>query len=173
MNARQVVILPNNKNIIAVAEQVDALTTKDVRVVPTASMPEALAALVNYDPEASAESNARAMSAAAAAIDTGEVTRAVRDTKTDAGDVSEGDWIGIVRGDGIVSIAGSVVGASTALLDHLITDGRELLTLVTGSDALQSDTDQIVAWVSEHRPDVEVEIHRGGQPLYPYLFGVE
>ena len=173
MNARQVVILPNNKNIIAVAEQVGGLTTKDVRVVPTTSMPEALAALVNYDPEASAESNARAMSAAAAAIETGEVTVAVRDTKTDAGDVSEGDWIGIVRGDGIVAIAGSVVGASTALLNHLIDDSRELLTLITGSEALQSDTDQIVAWVSEHRPDVEVEIHRGGQPLYPYLFGVE
>jgi DAK2 domain fusion protein YloV len=173
MNARQVVILPNNKNIIPVAEQIDALTTKEVRVVPTCSMPEALASLVSYDPEASAESNARAMSAAAEAVATGEVTQAVRDTNTDAGKVTEGDWIGIVRGDGIVSIAGTLVGSATQLLDHLIDDSRELLTIVTGSDATTAQTDQIAAWVAENHADVAVELHIGGQPLYPYLFGVE
>lgn len=173
MNARQVVILPNNKNIIPVAQQVDALTTKDVRVVPTCSMPEALAALFSYDPEASAESNARAMSDSAESIATGEVTQAVRDTKTDAGQVTTGDWIGLVRGDGIVSIAGTLVTASTQLLDHLIDENRELLTLITGQDAVAAQTDQIVAWVQENRPDVSVEVHAGGQPLYPYLFGVE
>jgi len=141
--------------------------------VPTASMPEALAALVTYDPEASAETNARTMSAAAASMTTGEVTRAVRDTATDAGAVTEGDWIGIVRGDGIVAIAGSVVGACTQLLDHIIDESGELLTVVTGADAAQSDTDQIIAWLGDNRPDVGVEVHRGGQPLYPYLFGVE
>ena len=173
MNARQVIILPNNKNIIPVAEQVDELTPKEVRVVPTVSMPEALAALVTYDPEASAETNARNMAAAAAAVTTGEVTQAVRDTKTDAGDVTEGDWIGIVRGDGIASIAGSLVSAATQMLGSIISDGAELLTIVTGVDATVQDTDQIVAWVGDNHPDVAVEVHRGGQPLYPYLFGVE
>ena len=173
MNARQVVILPNNKNIIPVAQQIDALTTKEIRVVPTCSMPEALASLVSYDPEASAESNARAMTAAAEAVATGEVTQAVRDTNTDAGKVTEGDWIGIVRGDGIVSIAGTLVGSATQLLSHLIDDARELLTIVTGSDATVAQTDQITAWVAENHPDVAVEVHAGGQPLYPYLFGVE
>ncbi|MFM8626808.1 MAG: DAK2 domain-containing protein [Actinomycetota bacterium] len=173
MNARQVVILPNNKNIIPVAQQIDALTTKDVRVVPTTSMPEALAALVSYDPEASAESNARSMATAAEGVATGEVTRAVRATNTDAGPVSEGDWIGLVRGDGVVAISGSVVGASTALLEQLVTPDRELLTIVTGEGAVGSDTDAIVGWLGENRADVAVEIHRGGQPLYPYLFGVE
>jgi DAK2 domain fusion protein YloV len=173
MNARQVVILPNNKNIIPVAQQIDALTTKDVRVVPTCSMPEALACLVSYDPEASAESNARNMTMAAEAVATGEVTQAVRDTQTDAGQVTEGDWIGIVRGDGIVAIAGTLASASTQLLDHLIGDSGELLTIITGSDATPAQTDQISAWVSEHRPDVAIEVHAGGQPLYPYLFGVE
>lgn len=173
MNARQVVILPNNKNIIPVAQQIDALTTKDVRVVPTCSMPEALAALVSYDPEASAESNARSMSVAAEAVATGEITQAVRDTNTDAGKVTEGDWIGLVRGDGIVSIAGTMVGSATQLLDHLIDEARELLTIVTGDGSSAAATDQITAWVTEHRPDVAVEIHVGGQPLYPYLFGVE
>ena len=173
MNAGQVIILPNNKNIIPVAKQIDELSTKDVRVVPTASMPEALAALVTYDPEASAETNARNMTAAAEAMTTGEVTQAVRDTNTDAGAVTTGDWIGIVRGDGIVAIAGTLVSASTQLLDSIIDDAGELLTIVTGSDATTAQTDQIVAWVSENRPDVAVEVHRGGQPLYPYLFGVE
>ena len=173
MNARQVIILPNNKNIIPVAKQIDALTTKDVRVVPTCSMPEALAALVNYDPEASAESNARGMTTAAESMATGEITQAVRDTNSDAGQVTEGDWIGIVRGDGIVSIAGTLVTSATQLLDHLIDDSRELLTIVTGVDATAAHTDQISAWVSENRPDVAVEVHVGGQPLYPYLFGVE
>ncbi|MEY3805440.1 MAG: hypothetical protein RIR69_252 [Actinomycetota bacterium] len=173
MNARQVVLLPNNKNIIPVAQQIDALTTKDVRVVPTCSMPEALAALVFYDPEVSAETNARSMADAAEAVATGEITQAVRDTNTDAGPVTEGDWIGIVRGDGIVAIAGTVVGAATQLLNSLIDDSRELLTIVTGEDALVSDTEQITAWVSDNRPSLAVEIHSGGQPLYPYLFGVE
>ena len=173
MNARQVVILPNNKNIIPVAQQIDALTTKDVRVVPTCSMPEALAALVSYDPEASAESNARSMSAAAEAVATGEITQAVRDTNSDAGKVTEGDWIGLVRGDGIVSIAGTMVGSATQLLDHLIDDARELLTIVTGDGSTTAAPDPITAWVTENRPDGAVEVHVGGQPLYPYLFGVE
>ena len=173
MNAGQVIILPNNKNIIPVAQQVDELSSKEVRVVPTTSMPEALAALVTYDPEASAETNARNMSAAAASMTTGEVTQAVRDTATDAGAVTTGDWIGIVRGDGIVAVAGSAVGASTQLLDHIIDDAGELLTIVTGADATPSETDQIVAWLGDNRPDVAVEVHRGGQPLYPYLFGIE
>ena len=173
MNAGQVIILPNNKNIIPVAKQIDELSTKEVRVVPTASMPEALAALVTYDPEASAETNARNMASAAEAMTTGEVTQAVRDTNTDAGAVTTGDWIGIVRGDGIVAIAGTLVSASTQLLASIIDDSGELLTVITGSDATAAQTDQIIAWVSENRPDVAVEVHRGGQPLYPYLFGVE
>ena len=173
MNARQVVILPNNKNIIPVAQQIDELSTKEVRVVPTCSMPEALAALVSYDPEASAETNARTMTAAADAVTTGEVTQAVRDTNTDAGAVTTGDWIGIVRGDGIVAIAGSVVSASTELLSHIVGEDAELLTVVTGSEATAAHTEAINAWVGENHPDVAVEVHRGGQPLYPYLFGVE
>jgi hypothetical protein len=173
VNAQQVILLPNNKNIIPVANQVDALCGKTVRVVPTTSMPEALAALVVYDPEESAEHNMKQMTAVLETVSTGEVTQAVRDTNSDAGPITAGDWIGIVRGDGIVSIAGGVVAAATALLDHLIEPGRELITVLEGTDATPALTDQIRAWVAENHPDVEFEIHRGGQPLYPYLFGVE
>ena len=172
-NAAQVVVLPNNKNIIPVAEQLDALTTKKVVVVPTRSMPEALAALVVYDPEADVESNAAEMAEAADAVSTGEVTQAVRSTNSDAGPIGEGDWIGIVRGDGIVAVSGTLDGAVVALLDHLTAPGCEIVTIVEGSDATSGHTDVIHAWLEEHRPGVQVEVHRGGQPLYPYLFGVE
>ena len=173
MNASQVVILPNNKNIIPVAQQVDALTKKDVRVVPTCSMPEALAALVFYDPESTSELNAAAMSDAAAAVATGEVTQAVRDTNSDAGAVKAGDWIGLVRGDGLVAIGGTMVAASCSLLDKLVTPGRELMTIITGDLATARATEEIVAYVADNFDGVEVEVHAGGQPLYPYLFGVE
>jgi fatty acid kinase len=173
VNADQVVVLPNNKNIIPVAEQLDDLTTKTVRVVPTTSMPAALAALVVYDPEADADVNFEEMTEGALSVATGEITQAVRDTNSDVGAITAGDWIGLVRGDGIVSVSGSLDGAACALLDHLITPGREIVTVITGRDANAGHTDALLAWLVEHRPDVQVEVHRGGQPLYPYLFGVE
>jgi DAK2 domain fusion protein YloV len=173
VNADHVVVLPNNKNIIPVAEQLDALTAKTVRVVPTTSMPAALAALVVYDPEADAEVNLEEMTEGAESVATGEITQAVRDTKSDVGTITAGDWIGVVRGDGIVAVSGSLDGAACALLEHLITPGREIVTVITGSGANNGHTDALLAWIHEHRPDVQVEVHRGGQPLYPYLFGVE
>jgi hypothetical protein len=173
MNSQQVIILPNNKNIIAVANQVNALTKKEVRVVPTCSMPEALAALVSYDPEADVESNCDAMSDAAKSVATGEVTQAVRDTNTDAGPVANGDWIGLVRGDGVVAIGNTMVVAATQLLDQLLSGNGELLTVITGNLATARTTEEIIAYMADKHPDVEVEVHAGGQPLYPFLFGVE
>ena len=173
MNSQHVVLLPNNKNIIPVANQVNALTKKTVQVVPTCSMPEALAALVFYDPESTSEINAAAMSEAAAAVATGEVTQAVRDTNSDAGPVKVGDWIGLVRGDGLVAIGGTMVAAACQLIDKLVTPGREIMTIITGDLATVRATEEIVAYVNENFDGVEVEVHAGGQPLYPYLFGVE
>jgi len=173
VNAQQVVVLPNNKNIIPVAQQLDSLTSKTVFVVPTKSMPEALAALVLYDPEADAAVNAEQMSESAESMATGEVTQAVRATHSDAGAIEEGDWIGIVRGDGIVVVSGTLDGATVALLEHLVLPGREIVTIIEGRDANGDHTDVINAWLEEYRPAVQVEVHRGNQPLYPYLFGVE
>ncbi len=173
MNATQVVILPNNKNIIAVANKIDELTKKDVRVVPTCSMPEALAALVAYDPEASAEHNGSQMLRAASSVATGEVTQAIRDTNSDAGPVKAGDFIGLVRGDGVVAVAKTLDAVCHDLLAKLITPQRELLTIITGSDATSQATDALVAHVGQVHPHISCEVHFGGQPLYPYLFGVE
>ena len=173
VNADKVIVLPNNKNIIPVAEQLDALTEKQIVVVPTVSMPEALAALVVYDPESDADDNVSEMTEAVASVTTGEVTRAVRDTKTDIGEVAEGDWIGITRGEGIAAIAGQLTEAALTLVDGLLADGAELLTVITGLDAPEDVTSEIEGHVAAVHPEVQVEVHRGGQPLYPYLFGAE
>ena len=173
VNAEQVVVLPNNKNIVPVAEQLDGLTARTVRVVPTVSMPEGLAALMAYDPEADAPTNTRVMRQGADAVRSGEVTRAVRSTTTPAGPVAEGDWMGIVRGDGIVAVAPDQLDAVTGLLDHLLGKGGELITIVTGVEADESVTAAIESWLADRYAGVETEVHTGGQPLYPYLFGVE
>ncbi len=173
VNADQVVVLPNNKNIIPVAEQLDALTEKIVVVVPTRSMPEALAALVAYDAGSSASDNAAEMTDAAASVVTGEVTRAVRASTSSVGTINEGDWLGLVRGDGIVAVASSVESVAMALLDAIVGESAELVTVITGADADDAATTQIVGWLGDHRGDIHVDVHHGGQPLYPYLFGVE
>jgi len=173
VNADQVIVLPNNKNIIPVAEQLDGLTSKLVQVVATRSMPEALAALVVYDPEASCDVNGASMASAIGAMTTGEVTKAVRDASTEAGPVTIGDWIGLVRGEGIVAVSGSSEGAAIGLLQSIVSDDREIVTIIEGAEATPSATEAIRAWLAVERSDVQVECHRGGQPLYPYLFGVE
>ena len=173
VNADQVIVLPNNKNIIPVAEQLDGLTSKVVQVVATRSMPEALAALVVYDPEASCDVNGASMASAIGAMTTGEVTKAVRDASTEAGPVTIGDWIGLVRGEGIVAVSGSSDGAAIGLLQSIVSDDREIVTIIEGAEATPSATEAIRAWLAVERSDVQVECHRGGQPLYPYLFGVE
>jgi uncharacterized protein len=173
VNADDVVILPNNKNIIPVAEQVDALTTKRVRVVPTRSMPEALAALVVYDPEASGDENAAEMTEAAQSVVTGEVTCAVRDTKAPIGAIAVGDWIGLSRSDGIASKGDTIEAAAVALLETIVGDRAELITILTGIDADGATTAAIEGWLADHRGNVAREVQYGGQPLYPYLFGVE
>ena len=169
--APEVVILPNNKNIIAVAEQVDALTDKTVRVLPTRSITEGFAALLAYDPQSTAEANVAEMRTHAEAVVNGEVTQAVRASSCDAGPIAEGDWLGISR-DGIQVVAAELGEAASQLLDHLI-DGHELVTIIEGEGASPGCTRHITQWLEEHHPDVEAEVHHGGQPLYPYLFGIE
>jgi DAK2 domain fusion protein YloV len=167
----QVVVLPNNVNIRPVAEQVDQLTSKVVRVVPTGSIVEGFAALLAYDPGASAEVNAAAMAQSAARVRSGEVTRAVRDATTPAGPVREGDWIGVTR-EGVVSISDSPAGAAFGLLAKLVGEA-ELVTVIEGEGSTPNETRRITEWLKEQCPEVSVEVHHGGQPLYPYLFGVE
>ena len=172
VTAKSVIVLPNNKNIVAVANQVDGLTGRDVAVVPTHSVVEALAALVSYDPDAALESNVAAMTEASERVLTGEVTQAVRPSRTERGPIEQGDWIAITR-DGIRAVAPTAGAAAASLCDELVDDSHEIVTVLVGADARPADTRHLEEHLALQHPNVEVEVHDGGQPLYPYLIGVE
>ena len=168
----QVVVLPNNANIFPVAAQACELTKKPALVVETPGIQEGFAALLEYDPEADAVANLEAMTAAAKRVVAGEVTRAVRASDTPAGKVEAGDWIGLSR-SGIVAVAPSAAAATTGLLASLLEEGHEIVTLIEGAGASAADTRRITEWLAESHPSVTVELHHGGQPLYPYLVSAE
>ncbi len=170
--ADHVVILPNNKNIIPVAQQVDDHTDKTVYVVPTRGIAEGFASLLAYDPEAEGAVNAGAMASAAQNVVAGEVTQAVRDSSCDLGPIKEGDWLGLSR-DGIRSVGGSVEQACEQLLLQLVDDDHEIVTIIEGEGSTAAITRHLEVWLQENHPAVSAEIHHGGQPLYPYLFGIE
>ncbi|MGD0881467.1 MAG: DAK2 domain-containing protein [Acidimicrobiales bacterium] len=172
LDSDEVIVLPNNGNIRPVANRVDELSAKRVWVVPTETIAEGFAALLAYDPEAGGESNAAAMEATARKVVPGEVTRAVRDSDTAAGPVRTGDWLGLSR-DGIEVVGDSVSDAACALLDVLVTDDHDLVTIIEGEGSSAAETRRITEWLKDARPAVETEVHHGGQPLYPYLFSIE
>jgi DAK2 domain fusion protein YloV len=168
----EVVILPNNKNIVAVADQVRQLSKKPVFVVRTAGIQEGFAALLEYDPGAAGEENARAMGAAAGRVRAGEVTRAVRASDSEAGPIEAGDFIGLSR-SGIESVADSLAEATCGLLTKMLGDADEIVTLIDGAGATTADTRRVSEWLRENWPGISLELHHGGQPLYPYLVSVE
>jgi len=168
----EVVILPNNENIVPVAMQVCELAKKIVRVVPTGGIVEGFAALLEYDPEATVDENVASMTDSARRVVAGEVTQAVRDATGPAGPIRAGDWMGLSR-DGVEVIGETVVGAACGLLDKLLTDEHELVTLIEGEGAAAGETRQVTEWLAEHHPSVVAEVHHGGQPLYPYVISIE
>lgn len=170
--ADAVIVLPNNKNIVPVAEQVDALTARRVEVVPTQAVMEALSGLVAYDPQAGVDANVAAMTEAVQRVRTGEVTQAVRDGMGPAGAIAAGDWIAITR-EGICAVEKSACDATIALVEQLVDDDSELLTVLIGADARAPETARLEEHVALAHPQVEIEMHEGDQPLYPYLVGVE
>ncbi len=170
--AQDVVILPNNKNIVAVAEQVGDLTEKSVAVVATTSVAEGFAALIAYDPDSDAATNAEVMRDQARSVLSCELTRAVRDADTAAGAVQEGDWIGLTR-QGVKVIGTDLADTACRLLHSVLADSHSLITLIEGEGASTASTRKITEWLGANHSRVEVEVHHGGQPLYPYFFGVE
>jgi DAK2 domain fusion protein YloV len=172
LGSDQVVILPNNGNIRPVAERVADLSEKSVWVVPTETIAEGFAALLAYDPEADGAPNAAAMEASARRVVPGEITRAVRDSDSRVGPIRAGEWLGLSR-RGIEVVRDSVADAACTLLALLLTDDHELVTIIEGEGAGTADTRRITEWIRDECPQVETEVHHGGQPLYPYLFSIE
>jgi hypothetical protein len=171
--AGEVVLLPNHRNVVPVAEQIDGLTTKHVAVVPTRSPAEALAALAVFDPAQSADGNEAAMLAACEGMALGEVTQAVRSASSSVGPIAAGDWLGLTEGGGVVSVASSVAGAALGLLDAMVTDAHEVVSVIEGVGSTADVTGSVVAWLAEHRPSATVDVYEGGQPFSAYLFGAE
>jgi DAK2 domain fusion protein YloV len=170
--SQSVVLLPNNKNIHAAAQQVNELSAKNVFVLPTKSVVEGMSALLGYDETKSGDKNASAMQEASAHVVCGEVTQAVRDTSDDVRPIKQGDWLG-VSPDGITVVAATLSEALRELTETLVGDDHEVLTLVEGEGATPEATAALLEWLSSARPHVEYQVHQGGQPLYPYLLGVE
>ena len=112
------------------------------------------------------------MAEAASSVVAGEVTQAVRDSSCDVGPIATGDWLGIAR-DGIRAVEGQLADAAIKLLDELVTDRHEIVTIIEGEGSSAAVTRHVTEWLSEQRPDASAEVHHGGQPLYPYLFGIE
>jgi DAK2 domain fusion protein YloV len=171
--SEQVVILPNNKNIVPVAEQAAVQSSKRAVVLPTRSIQEGFAALLEFDPQGDADSNVALMSQCADRVVAGEVTRAVRPSAYEAGPIALGDYLGLSR-DGIEVVAPDMGGAAKGLLEKLIDpDHHEIVTIIAGEGATAGVTRQITEWLADAHPEVGVEEHHGGQPLYLYLFSVE
>ncbi len=172
VDAASVIILPNNKNIIMAAQQVAGLHDRPVIVVPTTSVAEAFSAMLAYDgASTAAEDVAAAMTDAASLVRTGEVTTAIKDSKGKAGPIKAGQVIGIY--DHEIEIVGEDVADVALRLLEVIAEDAETLTVLAGADLTDEDSDRIVAAAAEAYPDLEIEVHRGDQPLYPVILSVE
>ena len=170
--SEHVIILPNNSNIVAVAEQVDSQTSKTIRVVETHTVTEGFASLLGYDPEGTSDKNQTDMTQFSQMVESGEITTAVRESASDVGQIKKGDFLGLRKGK-VTVIAETIVEATRNLLKEMISDDHEIITLVAGRDSNKKETDEVVAWVSNEYEALEVEVHEGGQPLYQYYIGIE
>ena len=166
------IILPNNKNIIMVAQQVKTLSAKKVEVLETRSLPEGLAALIAYNPSASLDDNLQAMLVGIKRVNTGLLTHATRDTVVNGKPIETGHFLGLA-GDEIVSAGDDLMQVSLDLAAKLTADKDDLLTIFYGQGVSRQDASKLAATVGERHPAVEVELQYGGQPLYYYIFSVE
>jgi dihydroxyacetone kinase-like predicted kinase len=163
-------VLPNNGNVIMTAEQAAAHAAKVVRVIPTRSIQAGLAALVSFDPMLSVDENVEAMQSTLEGVVTGAVTIASRDVQLNGVAVEAGKWLGLAEGD---AVAGGETfdEAARAVLETLLAEPRSVLTLLTGTEA--PAVDRLVEELRESYPDLELDVHDGGQPHYPLLLGAE
>lgn len=171
-NARKVIILPNNKNIIMAAEQAAEVSEEEVIVVPTKTVPQGLSALLAFNPATALDKNGAAMKDAMSQVKSGQVTYAVRDTSIEGMHISKGDFMGISEGK-IVESNSDLLAASKRLLDQMLDEESEILTVLYGQDTSKQDVDLLAKYVGESFPDVELEIHNGKQPLYNFIFAAE
>lgn len=171
--AKTVFVLPNNSNIILAATQADVLCDeKDIIVIPTKTIPQGISALVSFDPTGDADSNKDNMMEAIDCVLSGQVTYAVRDTQIDGHDVKKGDYIAI-NDEGLVASETDIKDSVIKMLDGMVSDDYELISIYYGSDVDEADAEAIAAIVEEKYSYLDVELEYGGQPVYYYIISVE
>ena len=173
VNASTIFILPNNKNIVLAANQARSLTKdKDIIVIPTKTVPQGITAVINYIPEADVDTNEETMLEAVKSVQTGQVTYAVRDTKIDNKEIHEGDIMGI--GDaGILAVGTSITETAKETLRNMVGEDSELISIYYGEDVTEEEAEAFISDVEEEYPDLDVDAHFGGQPIYYYVMSVE
>ncbi len=173
VNADTVFILPNNKNIVLAANQAKALVKdKEIIVIPTKTVPQGITAIISFMPDADAAANEEAMQEAIQNVKTGQVTYAVRDTHVDDKEIHEGDIMGI--GDkGILAVGTEVEATAKEMLAQLVDEDSELISLYYGEEVSEEEAQKFTKEVEELYPDVDVDAHFGGQPIYYYVMAVE
>ncbi|WP_191561747.1 DAK2 domain-containing protein [Metabacillus idriensis] len=172
VNAENVIILPNNSNIVMAAQQAASVVDEKVLVIPSKTVPQGMAALLAFNPTAAPEENEKIMKDALSTVKTGQITYAVRDTNIDGLDIAKGDFMGISNGK-IVTKDTQQLAAAKKLLETMISKDDEILTVLQGEDAADEEMKDLVQFIEETYEDVEVEVHKGEQPLYSYIFSIE
>lgn len=172
VNAENMIVLPNNKNIVMAAEQAAEVAEGNVLVVPSKTIPEGIAAMLAFHPEQDLESNGQAMKEAMQWVKTGQITYAVRDTVIDGLQIHKNDYMGIANGK-IVTANKGLLDAAKSLLTEMIDDDSEILTIIFGEGTEPSDVEQLARFAEKNFPDIEIEVHEGGQPVYHFIFSVE
>ena len=173
VNAKHVFIFPNNKNITLAANQAKSLVKdKEVIVIPTKTVPQGITAIINFVPDLSAEENEEVMLEEIKNVKTGQVTYAVRDTHIDDKEIHKDDIMGI--GDsGIIAVGTDIVATTKEMLETLVDEDSELISIYYGADVSEEDAEKLTAEIEEKYPSVDVDTHFGGQPIYYYVLAVE
>ena len=173
VNADTIFIFPNNKNIILAANQAQALTEdKKIVVIPTKTVPQGIAAIISFDPTASAEENEENMKEALSVVKTGQITYAVRDTHIDDKEIKEGNIMGI-GDDSILAVGEDIAEITKETIDLMTDEETELISVYYGEDISEEDANALGTELQEKYPDCEVEVYAGGQPIYYYVVSVE
>ncbi|MBS2968944.1 DAK2 domain-containing protein [Metabacillus sp. KIGAM252] len=172
VNAENIIILPNNSNIVMAARQAASVVEENVLVIPSKTVPQGMSALLAFNPGVKPEENEEVMTEALGNVKSGQVTYAVRDTQIDGMDISKNDFMGILNGK-IVTKDKVQVQAAVKLLKEMINDEDDILTILYGSESSEEEVSELVKQIETMFSDIEVEVHNGKQPLYSYIFSVE
>ncbi|EKF37462.1 MULTISPECIES: DAK2 domain-containing protein [Bacillus] len=172
IHAETVFILPNNSNIVMAAKQAATVSSREVVVIPTKTVPQGMSALLSLNETASNEDNEAAMLEAIDHVKSGQITFAVRDTQIDGIDIAKGDYMGLYNGK-ITLTAKNQLDAAKELLNQMVTEDDEIVTIIKGEDATSDEMEALEAYIEKTFEDVEVEVHDGKQPLYSYILAVE